>query len=485
LNELYIPYNPYMQLMAASGKNLVAVPIDEKALNTSQTHNLRAGLVKIYDKDMIWGKDAAPAVLMEMPVPPREAFLQQGVGVNQELAQKYVGWLGAPVVASTGRQYYRAMNAYDHGALYYYSIFLNPGPSQRVNYDIAATIYPYYDERTPTGKGFYRGREWSTQLEQSKDPGAVPGLIGSITGWCNLKLTGPTEVTGMPGEEKELTFEVTSEVRVDVTTQVGTKREGEQQYQIAVDGLKLPAWGKVPVTLKFTVGNQPYTVRVKVNPNETILENDYSDNYVDVVVKPIQIPLPPGDQGGTSGGGDNGSGSTTGELIFYARSQGGYDLQGNYKPPENRPVNTAKYADIVKAVLKPKPPTPPRGRLVSWEITEARLTYPKRHPDFWFGHPLEPVGTVTVSMVPNGHEATVEFEQDWSLAGAPIYDMATDQMAPPPTYYTITASYTIRYVYEYTECDEEGCWTVRREATASGTASGKLLVNGTGINILW
>lgn len=159
LNELYIPYNPDMQLAAASGKNLVAVPVDEKALKTAETRNLRAGLVKIYDRDMEWGRDAAPALLMEMPIPSREAFLQQGVGVNQGLAQKYVGWLGSPIVSSTGRQYYRAMNAYNHSALYYYSIFLNPGPSQSVNCDIAATIYPYYDERTPTGKGFYRGRE--------------------------------------------------------------------------------------------------------------------------------------------------------------------------------------------------------------------------------------------------------------------------------------------------------------------------------------
>lgn len=324
----------------------------------------------------------------------------------------------------------------------------------------------------------------------------MPGLIGSITGWCNLKLTGPTEVTGMPGEEKELTFEVTSEVRVDVTTQVGTKREGEQQYQIAVDSLKVPAWGKVPVTLKFTVGDRPYTVRVKVNPNETILENDYSDNYVDVTVKPT-APAVPGNQGGEDQS-SSGEGDISAELILYARSRGGQDIYGNYKPPEDRPVNTAKYADIVKAVLRPKPPTPLRGRLVSWEIVSATLTYPKRNPEFSFGHPTaEPVGTVTVAMVSNGHEATVEFEEDWSLAGAPIYDMLADKMAPPPTEYTITAEYTIRYTYEYevtrsrTYTDENGetrteTWTesVRREATASGTASGKLLVNGTGINIL-
>ncbi|WXJ95321.1 hypothetical protein MCACP_18050 [Neomoorella carbonis] len=476
LNELYIPYNPDMRLAAASGKNMVAVPVDEKALKTAESRNLVTGLVRVHDSNMTWGGDAAPAVLMEMPVPSRESFLQQGVGVNQSLAQKYGAWLGAPVTASTGRQYYRAMNAYDHGALYFYSMFLNPGPSQNVNYDIAASISPYYDEDNPSGRGFYRGREWSVQLE-NKDPGSVPGLIGSITGWCNLKLTGPTEVTGTPGEEKELTFEVTSEVRVDVTTQVGTKREGQDRYQIAVDGLKLPAWGKAPVTLKFKVEDQPYTVRVKVNPNETLLEDDYSDNYVDVTVKPLELPLPSGDA----------------ELTLYAHSRGGQDIRGNYVPPEDRPPGTAKYADVIEATLKIPKPTPPRGHLLWWRVESATITYPRRNPDFTFGHPVEPVGTTTVDMkYSSGRldpdtesvKATAEFEEDWSLAGAPIFDMLTNKMAPPPTEYAITAEYTVEYEYEYTVCDEDGCYTVQAKGSDSRTVGGKLLVNGTGINIL-
>ncbi|WP_338832835.1 hypothetical protein [Neomoorella humiferrea] len=465
LNELYIPIEASTQLAPASGTQDVAIPIDWKQVNTAETKNLVTGLVTYHYQGITWGKDASPAVLMRMPLPSKDAFLAQGPGINEALAGKYASWFGSRITSSTGRQYYRALDAYQHGATYYYSLMLNPGP-QSGNYSIPPNISPYYDENGPTGKGFYRGREWSTQLE-SKDPGSVPGLVGSITGWCNLKLTGPTEITGSPGEEKELTFEAVSEAPMDVTTQVGTKREGEQQYQKVVDNLKVPAWGKVPVTLKFKVEDQPYTVRVKVNPFETILETDYSDNYVDVTVKPVETPLPPGN----------------GELVFYARSQGGYDLEGNYKPPEDRPVNTAKYADIVKAVLKPAPPKPPRGKLVSWEITEARLSYPKKHPDFSFGHPLEPVGTVTVNMKvqPGGHEAVVEFLEDWSVAGAPIYDMWTEQMAPPPTEYTITAEYTVHYVYKYYVLGKG--WEYA-ERTETKSASGKLLVNSTGINIL-
>jgi hypothetical protein len=467
LNELYIPIEASTQLAPASGTQDVAIPIDWKQVNTAETKNLVTGLVTYHYQGMTWGKDASPAVLMRMPLPSKDAFLAQGPGINEALAGKYASWFGSRITSSTGRQYYRALDAYQHGATYYYSLMLNPG-SQSANYSIPPNISPYYDENSPTGRGFYRGREWSTQLE-SKDPGSVPGLVGSITGWCNLKLTGPTEITGSPGEEKELTFEVTSEVRVDVTTQVGTKREGEQQYQKVVDNLKVPAWGKVPVTLKFKVEDQPYTVRVKVNPFETILETDYSDNYVDVTVKPVETPLPPGN----------------GELVFYARSRGGQDIRGNYVPPEDRPVNTAKYADVVKAVLKPAPPKPPKGKLLWWKITSATLAYPKKNPEFTFGHPtVEPVGTVTVSMTPNEHEATVEFEEDWSLAGAPIYDMLADRMAPPPTEYTITAEYTVEYEYEYVECDEDECHTVRAKGTDTRTASGKLLVNGTGINIL-
>lgn len=490
LNELYIPINSTMRLAPASGTKEVILPDsdfdDPAVLNLLAEFFHVSPQVRVIDKNMTWAGDASSGVYVNIPMPSREDFLAQEPGMNEALAAKWKPYLaskeypdGLIPSADGSVQYFRVLDAFDHGATFYYHLLLNPG-SQAANWAVAAETSPYYDENKPDGIGFYRGKDWSEQLKTN--PASVPGFIGAVMPWANLKLDGPTEIVGLPGEGKEAQFIITNESNADLTPDVGMKREGSESVTLA-ERVPVNKWGKASVTLKVRVEESPYKVRVAVNSAKSIFESTYKDNYVDVVVKPIQV-LPPGDQEGTSGGGDNGSGSVSGELIFYARSQGGQDIYGNYKPPENRPVNTAKYADIVKAVLRPKPPTPPRGRLVSWEITEAHLTYPKRHPDFWFGHPVEPVGTVTVSMVPNGHEATVEFEQDWSLAGAPIYDMATDQMAPPPTYYTITASYTIRYVYEYTECDEDGCWTVRKEATASGTASGKLLVNSTGINIL-
>ena len=493
LNELYIPIDSTMRPAPASGAKEVILPDsdfdDPAVLNLLAQFFHVSPQVRVIDKNMTWAGDASSGVYVNIPMPSREDFLAQEPGMNEALAAKWKPYLaskeypyGLIPSADGSVQYFRALDAFDHGATFYYHLLLNPGP-QATNWAVAAETSPYYDENKPDGIGFYRGKDWSEQLKAN--PASVPGFIGAVMPWANLKLEGPTEIVGLPGEEKEAQFIITNESNADLTPDVGMKREGGEYVTVA-EKVPVNKWGKAPVTLKVKVEDRPYKVRVAVNSCKSIFESTYKDNYVDVVVKPIQVPLPPGDQGGTTtGGGEDGSGSVAGELVFYARSQGGQDIYGNYKPPEDRPVNTAKYADIVKAVLRPKPPTPPRGRLVSWEITSATLAYPKRHPDFWFGHPVEPVGTVTVSMVPNGHEATVEFEQDWSLAGAPIYDMATDQMAPPPTEYTITASYTIRYVYEYTECDEDGCWTVRKEATASGTASGKLLVNGTGINIVW
>lgn len=73
----------------------------------------------------------------------------------------------------------------------------------------------------------------------------------------------------------------------------------------------------------------------------------------------------------------------------------------------NRPAGTAKWTDWVTATLEAPPPRPPRGTLDWWKITGAELTYPKKNPEFTFGTPYSPVGTVTVSMNPNGHKAIV------------------------------------------------------------------------------
>lgn len=205
----------------------------------------------------------------------------------------------------------------------------------------------------------------------------------------------------------------------------------------------------------------------KIHPVDPPTDKDWSNNTKEVNVPAKEVPKP-----------------GPGELTFQAYSQEGQDVYGNTVPSMPREPNTAKWTDTIKATLRPPAPVPPRGTLDWWKITSAKLTYPKKHPEFTFGHPLEPVGTITIDMTPNGHEATAEFREDWSLNGAPIYDVLEDRMVPGPTEYTITAEYTIEYQYHYTECDETGCWTVTETAATSGSASGKLLVNGTGVNSL-
>jgi len=213
-------------------------------------------------------------------------------------------------------------------------------------------------------------------------------------------------------------------------------------------------------------------------------------------VKPVLPPPPvnPGDQGGTTTGGGGGSGLGRAELFLYARSRGGYNTEGKYVPPVDRPPGTAKYADIVKAVLKIYRPELPKslrklGATIDWwRVDSATVTYPQKAPDFSFSHFVDPVGTVTIDMdYPTEQisgsgpvEATAEFEEDWSVAGAPIWDMLTERMAPPPTEYPITATYkvTVHYHYYTEDGREDG------EITIPGSVTAKLLVDSTGINIL-
>ena len=578
LNELYIPINPAMTPAPASGTGQVAVPMDKVTVHTANWIDPK---VVINVGDIKWGEDMSPAVFLNMPLPSRDAFLNQAAGMNATQASKYQGIFGRQIPSSDGSvSYFRALDSFDHGSTYYYHLFLSDG-LQGNNFAVAADVPPYYDERTPTGIGFYRGKDWADNLKS--DPGSVPGFIGAITPWCNLKLTGPNEVTGAPGEEKEVEFTAVSEVGSDVTTDVGTKRDGQGQFDLPAKGVTLPAWGKVPVKLKFKIEDQPYTVRVKVDPNESILETRYDDNYVDITVKPYApdmyvsvldpgatevypgqaytghvtfglakdypspvkgtltltnngSPIPgvdgqvvefqPGEEksyGFTFTGADGGNklvakihpinppddkdwsnnskevtvsavnqqpSGGNGDLILQAYSQAGQDVYGNSVPSIERPAGTAKWTDTVKATLRIPQPAPPRGEVTWWEIKKVSLTYPKRNPEFTFGHPVPPEGTITINMnCPSGKidgakksvNATSEFREDWSVAGAPIYDNLTGEMAPGPTEYTITATYTVHYEYRWWELNEGWRYDDKYETK---NVSAKLLVNGTGVNSL-
>ncbi|MFZ5898534.1 MAG: hypothetical protein ACOYU7_05090 [Bacillota bacterium] len=227
--------------------------------------------------------------------------------------------------------------------------------------------------------------------------------------------------------------------------------------------------GSGTVTLKAVIDTPPLP--------DNYAETDEEDNIVEVQLSVIGPPPPSG----------------PGSLTFTAVSQ-----SGTY----SRPPGTAKWTDWVTAKLTVPAPTPPKGTLKSWSITSAKLTYPKKHPWFTFGSPWPPQGTKTINMTPQGHTATAKFQEDWSLNGQPMIgwycNEDTEEIikedVPGPTYYPITATYTVQYTYEYQvrhrDCDTDAngnrhchTWyeTKTGSGTDSGTTSGRLLVNGSGV----
>lgn len=228
----------------------------------------------------------------------------------------------------------------------------------------------------------------------------------------------------------------------------------------------------------FTGQAQDSVLIAKIRPMEGD-DADWSNNSKQVVV-----PLKK----------EDGAPDQPGSLTFQAVSQ---------TRSKARPAGTAKWTDWVTATLRPPTPDPPRSDawIEDWWIESASLAYPKKNPNFTIGCPYPPSGTRTVSMkVVDKHTAKVEFREDWALDGAPVYCLLEGRlMAEEPKYYTITARYTVGYVYawlerrtgSYTVCDSKGkCTThsytyyVKRTAQGSdsGTVTGRLLVNGTGVD---
>jgi len=225
--------------------------------------------------------------------------------------------------------------------------------------------------------------------------------------------------------------------------------------------------------------NKDTLVTVQVNPgrDKPANETTWEDNKDSAMIQLAAMPAP-----------------GNGQLTLTAISQGGDDIYGNYIPQQQRPAGTAKWTDTVTATLKPPKPSPPKGKITSWSVTSAKLTYPERHPDFTFGHPLQPVSNITKTMTTQGHQAVTEFIQDWSINGyaygtgaAGIYDHIEGRIVSEnPKKYPITASYKVKFTYEYKvrKCSGSGenrsCHTVTRtgSGTDSGTAFANLQVNG-------
>ncbi|MGB9848857.1 MAG: hypothetical protein ACPLSY_03385 [Moorellaceae bacterium] len=308
LNELYIPVNTGMEPAPAQKMEKVLIPYDSTD-DRDVLGDLGQALSDLFQRALqvrvtepggrVWAGDASDAYYIYVPVPSREAFLSQPEGMNGEMLKKWGLYLKSkdpqfrdtdgfiPSADGSSRLYLRALDAFQNGGLYYYHLILNAGP-QEYNWAQAADEPPYYDEKSPDGKGFYRGKDWSDRLEQS--PGAVPGFVGAVDWWANLKLSGPVEVVGAPGEEKEAVFTLANESGFAPSAVVGVKREGEQKYSIALTGVTAPAWGNGTFSLKFKVEDRPYKVRVAVlDPN--MLEARYRDNFVDVSVKPLAPDL--------------------------------------------------------------------------------------------------------------------------------------------------------------------------------------------------
>lgn len=233
-------------------------------------------------------------------------------------------------------------------------------------------------------------------------------------------------------------------------------------------------------------GMNALTVAIDTPPLVNLYEETTEDDNAAVLDIPsVDPPVPP----------------SNGDLRFQARSKGGNNQYGVYGLPVDRPENTAKLLDDVTAILEPPAPSPPKGELVSWSIASASLTYPNKSSRFAMIAPYPPEGTVTIDMNPGGHEATGYFEENWAMdginadRGAPgVYNIIEGRvMAATPKKYTITATYTIEYEYKWQErkrkCStgsdgKKHCHTyyVTRygSGTSSGTASGKLLVDGVG-----
>ncbi|MCF8010908.1 MAG: hypothetical protein K9L17_08355 [Clostridiales bacterium] len=293
--------------------------------------------------------------------------------------------------------------------------------------------------------------------------------------------SNPVEV--QPGKTVDVTGKLTSYSNKPVTTKVRWTVNGSTKYKGKVTFTK-----ERDLNFSFTMPSNDTTVAVEVNPNHDMPKNEstFSDNKDSTTIDKIASSLP-----------------SNPHLVLQATSPAGKDIHGDYHPAEKRPQGTAKWGDTVKATLKPDKPSAPRGHVTSWRITFAKITYPKRHQKFTFGHPVQPVSNTTKTMTLQGHQAVAEFHENWSINGyasgtgaAGVYDWIQEKtVSQNPKEYPVSAEYSIHFEYKYeirhvdhdTWTDSEGnthsdtdVWyeTIRKDDSYSDTVNTKLLVNG-------
>lgn len=266
---------------------------------------------------------------------------------------------------------------------------------------------------------------------------------------------------------------------------------GNTEWQVTLTAIKpentLPANGVIefkPGEIKeyrftITVLVKDTLLRSLINPVSVNTDSNWSNNRAEAHIFVLQPPpLNP-------------------LLNFQAVSKGGQNAQGTHVPSVSRTPNTARWSDTVAANFRAPGPPPPINRCYSlkkWELRSATIKYPKVHPEFTFGSPEEPKGTVSKRMSVNSsnNTATTSFIQDWSVNGAQIFDAIRGQMVPGPTNYNISVDYLMDWHYTICTpscCGEDKCSPCcvsckDVETTRSGTITAQLLVDGTGLNPL-
>ncbi|MTI82344.1 MAG: hypothetical protein FH756_00280 [Firmicutes bacterium] len=289
------------------------------------------------------------------------------------------------------------------------------------------------------------------------------------------KITSIPSEDPNPGDSITITGQITNESDTPVTTLVQWYLDSNKVYEgeVTVDETR-------DLTFPFSMPDRDTLVTLQVNPGHNMPpdETTWEDNKDKVTINVDALEPIINDN-----------------LYLTATSQGGEDQFGNYIPSENRTPGTAKWTDIVTAGLKTRD-APDLGscyRLKTWKLESATIKFPKRHPDFTFGSPVEPVEKTSKAMTITGDKtATVQFKEDWSLNGAQIYDNLKGQMVPGPTYYDIETTYTMLWEYRKGRracCGEDDCrpccvdWNDYSKHRTY-TVKTKLLVNGTGVNSL-
>ncbi|MEG6617489.1 hypothetical protein V6C27_13835 [Peptococcaceae bacterium 1198_IL3148] len=454
------------------------------------------GKHKIFDF-ITQGERGNISVTAKGPVPTPSAFHNQSSGINENLAKQYGLDTSFRLTPANqfGERYYHLKAQTNQGATAVYSVFDNLLNIDET-YLRSTHLAPNYDQWVPEydsqgniinrdeadkSTSFYRGRNWNSQLG-TESTLWVPGSIAAVSQNIDLAISTLDKYENLKlGSEVDIKVVVKNNSSVPVTTDLKYRINGS--WKSAEDNIALQPQENKDLYIKVPVKKNPYSIIVKVNPaeNKPAIETSWNNNTSVVSIAAGTFTPPPSPVPGSESKAD---------ITFKAVNQDGSVV---------REPGTAKWTDSVTATLTvTKPPIPftqpIKGgdyisdiKVTGWNIEWAKITYPKKHSEFTFGNPLEPVGTKTVNMTPAGNSATATFKQDFSMDGAKVYNQVTKQlMADSPRRYPIHCQYRIKYTYEWIEIKLTEAGIVQQKYTGNdyidGSVNKSLLVNGTGVN---